>query len=436
MSNKNNQKGMALVFESLVSSSVKKRMIYQLARQSSGVRVLVVNNEYYRECTSLGAPGQFFIGSNETDLLLSLVDDKQNWIKIVKALNMVEPFKTYSEHFGTFFMIPWLSGLWLIANENMDDFFRTISKLSTTKNDTSLITMFQAMLKEIPQDGLTVDQKNAINACLNEKMAKDGVKVLYALVKLYEPMAARKQKQSVEALNLTEALNQNENTLLVIPASRLSDDSLGRVSYALTRELGIAQYLDTEAIKALDSSNFWRDNAPVKGAAVLDGSVSMMSYFLYRAQNIYASVSTLQDNRSNVKAWLSVNAPELLRQIPGNYDTLLVENLPVAYQIDYYLSIFTENGDGQNAVVKLVLCSVGDSGKLQMLEADKYLQKKPDAELEETVKLKQQISNLQQSLEQLTESLQDEKAEDSTTDDPYGEYPDQFSEAYSFLDER
>lgn len=307
-------------------------------------------------------------------------------------------------------MIPWLSGLWLIAQGHMDSFFSVISKLSTTKTDTSLITMFQAMLKEIPQDGLTVDQKNAINACMNKEMVKDGVKVLYALVKLYEPMATRKHKQSFEALNLTMALNQNEDTLLIVPASRLTDDSLARVSYALTREFGIAQFLDTEAIKALNSNDFWRDNAPVKGAAVLDGSASMMPYFLFRAQNIYASLATLQDNSTMINAWLSNNALGLLGSLPSDYPTLLLENLPISYQIDDYLTVFSENGDGQNAVVKLVLCSVGDSGKLQMLETDKYLQKKPAVKKQE--KFKPDTKPLTKELEETKNS---NRSRDSST---------------------
>ena len=135
-------------------------------------------------------------------------------------------------------------------------------------------------------------------------------------------------------------------------------------------------------------------------------------------------------------AWLTANAAEVLQEIPGNYAELIVDSYPMADQSSTYATVAeeAEKQDSQLASKKLVLCFVDTESKLQTVDPGRYLEQTDNSR--ENKELKQKIENLQATLDQLTESLQRENEEVSASDDPYSEYPDQFSEKYSYLDER
>lgn len=432
---------MTLVFEPLISPDINKRMIYRLAKNADGLRVLAINDEYYQKCARMDDPSQCFIGV-DTDVLLPLLDDKKNWKKIADALNTVEPFKSLSQTYYPLCAIPWLYGLWLCAGESQDDYFDLINHLSSARTIDELISKFDSVLSSISRDSLTEDQQSIYDACRDERAGSEiKGRALNGIVKLYDSMARLHAKRSCRMLNLVDARsrgNDEASMLIIVSASNVSGDSmqLARVSYVLTRRFHVVQYLDTEAVRALDGIDFWQKNLPLRGVAVQNGSAITLPVLLSYASSVFFSISTLTENKSSMTAWLTANAAEVLQEIPGNYAELLVDSYPMADQSSTYVSVAeeAEKQDSQLASKKLVLCFVDTESKLQTVDSGRYLEQTDNSR--ENKELKQEIANLQATLDQLTESLQRENEEVSASDDPYSEYPDQFSEKYSYLDER
>lgn len=440
-----NQRKTAVVFEPLISPDINKRMIYRLAKNANGVRLLAINDEYYQKCVRMDDPTQFFIGM-DTDVLLPLLGDKKNWKKIADAMNTVEPFKSLSKNYYPLCAIPWLYGLWLCAEESHDKYLDLIARLSSAQTIKELISKFDDELSGIPEESLTEDKRSILNACKDKRAGTDlkGA-ALNGIVKMYDYMAKLHTKRSCKMLNVLDAAKSRDDgeasPLIIVSASNVADSSMPliRVAYELTRSFPIAQYLDTEAVRALDGINFWQKNFPLGGAAVQNNAVSAFPVLLSHASSVYFSLSTLTENKSSMNAWMSANTPEVLRELPNGYDKLLVDNYPAADQSTAYVTIAedeeAEKHDSQIAPKKLVLCFVDTESKVQTIDAGRYLKQAADSS-HESEELKQEIVKLQATLDQLTESLQQKEEDVGASDDPYGEYPDQFSEQYSYLDER
>lgn len=427
-------KKISLVFEALASPSVKNRMIYQLAKSGTGARVLVVNSEYYRECNQ-SQDDVYMIGNSETEVVMPLIGNSAYWLKIADAFNAVEPFKSFSKNKGRIYIIPWLSAFDTISEHNVENLRQFIEELSDTHSLMELRENFEKGLASVDLNSVSDESANAVKSCMESlKRTPESLEILDALIKFYKPVTKHKELKTLDLSSV-----QGTNTLIVTTIECLNRNTYASVAYSLLLNMNFTQYLDEGALRVLDGNDFWERNRRVAAVAVRNSqNLICFPSLLRRASQIFANASTLSGEKAAVNTWLALNYPLLFNKIPEDSVNQIQRNTnPTKALVQYLTCVATEieeNGEKKKKL-KLMLLYVDEEEQIRYEEVNKdrvtdHQSKQPQAsqaleELgEKLTDLKTEVASLKQGLDSATEARTEIK------DDPFQEYPDDFSKRY------